>query len=241
MTTETRNTRSMFRLWGRKEMAAGVAVPEAPAEPAPARPELPPLVLLADDAVGCSLRRMTVFPEARAASKHIEFWHPQSQRGSLIAFWALTAKPVGCDPAPVEAEALVLVRDPRDSALVTPFSFVDMEAAMDFVRGEIGRGLDPCLAVVVWAVPVDIETTPEGCVRISPECPPDTERPLETERPLQVLWRETAPERATPRPPETPKSSLEGLLQELASALASRSPDTPRPAFQGFGSPQGRF
>jgi hypothetical protein len=141
----------------------------------------------------------------------------------------------------VEAEALVLVRDHRDPELVAPFSFMDMAAAFDFIHQEMRCGLDPSLVVLMWAVPAAVETTVFGDVRVIPDRAP------EMERPVQVLWQERGKPEAAPVAPrpepaaERPKSQLEALLQELATALRGRTSDGPRPAFAGFGSPEGRF
>ncbi|HSP54958.1 MAG TPA: hypothetical protein VLS25_05165 [Dehalococcoidia bacterium] len=208
------------------------------AEPAPgAPPQLPPLVLLSDDAAGPSVRRMTAFPGPAEVCEHVDFWYPPEHRDRLIAFWALSDRPVERAEDIPEAEALVLVRDHRDPALVSPFSFMSMGEAMTFVRDEMRYGLDPALVIVVWAVPVRIVTSVFGDVRVSPGRPPQVERPL------QVLWNEKGPRppAAPARPAAAPKSQIEELLGDLAAALHPRPADELRPAFAGFGSPEGRF
>jgi len=231
MKSEIRDNRSLFGLVkGGKGRTPCPDIEDSAARPA--RPELPPLVLLSDDAAGHSVRRMTCFADAIAACKHVQFWFPQAYRSRLTAFWALSARPKQ-DAEPLEAEALVLVRDPRDHGLVSPFSFLDMDSALDFVREEIRCGLDPALVLLYWAVPARIETTAFGELRVSPEQPPDIEKPM------LVLWRESRP--AAPQPAEKPKPGVEGLLQELARAMRPQPVESPAPAFQGFGSPEGRF
>lgn len=228
-----------FRLKGlRKHLAGSVEIEDELVIRGPL-PALPPLVLLADDAAGPAVRRMYRFEDVTVAAEHIDFWHSPEDRGNLIAFWALGSAPIATEE--IETEALVLVRDHRDAELVSPFSFVDMESAMGFVRYEMARRLDPSLVSVCWAVPVTVETTVFGTIRLSPERMP------EIERPMQVLWQERGKPEAVPAAPrpepaaERPKSQLEGLLLELASALGGRTSDGPRPAFAGFGSPEGRF
>ncbi len=208
-----------------------------PEQPSGMRPELPPLVLLSDDAAGPSVRRLTAFTGPDAFCEHVDFWYPPEHRDRLIAFWALAARPVERAEETSELEALVLVRDHRDPDLVSPFSFTGMEVALTFVRNEMRRGLHPSLVVVFWAVPVRVQTTVFGDVRVAPERPP------EVERPLQVLWKEKGHRPpATATPPAVPsKSQLEELLGDLAAALRSGPADEPRPAFAGFGSPEGRF
>ena len=111
MTSQTRDDNRPFFLPKRsgKGRASFPETREPPAA-ATARPDLPPLVLLTDDAAGHSVRRMTPFADARAACKHIAFWFPQAYRGRLTAFWALSAEPRQTNGEPVEVEALVLVR-----------------------------------------------------------------------------------------------------------------------------------
>jgi len=182
---------------------------------------------------------MTAFTGPDSLCEHVDFWYPPEHRDRLIAFWALPARPVeGAEDTP-EIEALVLVRNHRDPELVSPFSFIAMEEALAFVRDEMRYGLDPTLVIVLWALPVRIETTVFGHVRVSPEHAPDTRRPL------QVLGNEKShrPPAAT-APHATaaaPRSQLEDLLGDLAAALRPRPAEGPRPVFAGFGSPEGRF
>lgn len=240
MTNETQqdNKRFFSLTWGGKGQKPDPDIDDT----ARAQPGLPPLVLLSDDAAGPWVRRMTQFPDAAAAGEHVDFWYPPEHRSRLIAFWALTRKPAQCEDGPVEAEALVLVRDHRDPELVSPFSFMDMAAAFDFARGEMRCGLDPSLVVLLWAVPAAVETTVFGDVRVIPERAPEMEQPL-----MKVLWQERGKPGAAPVAPrpepaaQRPKSQIEGLLQELATALGGRTSDGPRPAFAGFGSPEGKF
>ncbi len=238
MTNETqRNNKPFFSLtWGGKGQKPDPDIDDT----ARAQPELPPLVLLSDDAAGPSVRRMTYFADAAAACEHVDFWYPPEHRSRLIAFWALARKPAEREDVPVEAEALVLVRDHRDPELVSPFSFVDMAAAFDFIRQEMRCGLDPSLVVLLWAVPAAVETTVFGDVRVIPERAPEMEQPME------VLWNERGgrpAEAGSPRPaePVRPRSQVETLLSDLANALRNGKSDEPKPAFAGFGSPEGRF
>ncbi len=183
---------------------------------------------------------MTQFTDAAAACEHVDFWYPAEHRSTLIAFWALARKPTEREDGPVEAEALVLIRDHRDPELVSPFSFMDMAAAFEFIRQEMGCGLDPSLVVLLWAVPAAVETTVFGDVRVIPERAP------EMEQPMKVLWNEQGSrpgEAGSPRPaePVRPRSQVEALLSDLANAIRTPRSEEPRPAFAGFGSPEGRF
>jgi hypothetical protein len=61
-----------------------------------------------------------------------------------------------------------------------------------------------------------------------------------------VLWRESpaaATQAGSTRPADgaRPKSQVEALLGELAGALRAGPSEEPKPAFAGFGSPEGRF
>ena len=235
----THEKKSRFSLiWGGKGQTP---VPDTgAAAQRSARPELPPLVLLSDDAAGPSVRRMTYFADAAAAGEHVDFWYPPAYRDRLIAFWALGSRPAQRDGEEVDAEALVLVRDHRDPELVSPFSFVDMKEALDFIREEMRYGLDPSMVVLYWAVPAEVRTTVFGDVKVVPEHPP------EVQRPMQVLWRESpaaAVQAGSTRPADAArrKPQMEALLGELASALRAGPCEEPKPAFAGFGSPEGRF
>ncbi len=238
MTKETQqDNKPFFSLtWGGKGQKPDPDIDDA----ARVQPELPPLVLLSDDAAGPSVRRMTYFADAASACGHVDFWYPPEHRSRLIAFWALARKPAEREGGPAEAEALVLVRDHRDPELVSPFSFMDMAAAFDFIRQEMRCGLDPSLVVLLWAVPAAVETTVFGDVRVIPERAP------EMEQPMKALWNERggrpSPE-GSPRPaePVRPRSQVEALLSDLANALRTGKSDEPKPAFAGFGSPEGRF
>jgi len=238
MTNETRHDGKPFYslTWGGRGQKPDPDVEDT----AHALPDLPPLVLLSDDAAGPFVRRMTFFADAAAASEHVDFWYPPEHRDRLIAFWALPHKPAEREDGRVEAEALVLVRDHRDPELVSPFSFTEVTAALDFIRHEMRRGLDPSLVLLLWAAPAAIETTVFGDVRVVPERAPKMEQPM------KVLWNERGgrpAEAGAPRPsePARPRSQIEALLSDLAGALRSGTSDEPRPAFAGFGSPEGRF
>jgi hypothetical protein len=233
MTHEANSGRtSLFRLIARRERRRPATVAD-PEQEGRRQSHLPPLILLSDNAAGPSVRRMTAFAGTAELCEHVDFWYPPEQRDRLIAFWALPAQPEDAGDMP-EIEALVLVRDHRDAELVAPFSFVSMGDALAFVRDEIRHGLDPSLVVVLWAVPARVQTTVFGEVRVSPECPPDVDRPL------QVLWNERSLPPAAPTPPPAPKSQVEELLGNLAAAMRSRQAE-PRTVFAGFASPEGRF
>ena len=92
----------------------------------------------------------------------------------MIAFWAITEKPVvqSQPGADTHIEAIVLVRHEAGSDIVYPFSFVDIGMALSFVQYEMGRGLDPNLVLLYWAVPVQLVITGEGDVTLSPATAP---------------------------------------------------------------------
>ena len=80
----THEKKSRFSLmWGGKGQRVGPDDKESAERSA--CPELPPLVLLSDDAAGPSVRRMTHFADATAACEHVDFWYPPEHRDGLIA------------------------------------------------------------------------------------------------------------------------------------------------------------
>lgn len=102
--------------------------------------------------------RMYGFPDIESANEYTQrhLWL-EAQRG-MLAFWALHHPPY---PATDDAEAVVIVRDPYHQGVVQIYSFVDMDAALGFVREEFRNGMDLSLALIFWAQPVTLEAPPE--------------------------------------------------------------------------------
>jgi hypothetical protein len=176
----------------------------------------PPLILLAPDAASPVARRVHSFESAAEAEEHIAFWFPPEHRRGLVAFWALSA-----EPEEESAEVVVLLRDGRDVGLAYVFSFLDAEGAMSFLRSEVRRGLCLTDAALYYGVPVSVET---GVV--SPRIPP--------------VVRRAVPQAVPVEPAAEPE--VADVAERVWSVL--RVPRWSPPAgaaFQGFGSPPGRF
>jgi len=219
-------------------------------------------MLLVCDAAGPAVRRLHTFPDPESAAEFIRFWYPPLHRRGIIAFWALPQRPDPAlcpepgedegDGAGATGEAAVLIRDGKDPGLVCPFSFLDMEAALAFLREEVGRGLDLSLVQMYWAVPVAIESPQPELICFNPATPPVVRRPATATEGSTVeepTSSEAAPRAADATPqagrkaerPSGEPNKLDDLLGELAAVLRVRRREAPREAFQGFGSPPGRF
>ncbi len=226
----------------------------------PPSPVAPPLMLLVCDAAGPAVRRLHTFGDAESAAQFIRFWYPPLHRRGIIAFWALPQRPERAlchEPGEDEGdgatgEAAVLIRDGKDPGLVCPFSFMDMEAALAFLREEAQRGLDMALVQMYWAVPVTIESPQPELICFNPATPPvvrglatATDGSTVEESPSSEAApgpADVAPKagRETERPSSEP-TKLNELLGELATVLRVSRREPRREAFQGFGSPPGRF
>lgn len=232
---------------------------------------LPPLMLLTSDAAGPSVRTLHSFPDAESAAAFIQFWFPLSERSNIIAFWATNERPAtapvgntngeagsACAMAdsapPVECEAVVMARHPEHEGSVYPFSFTDLETANRFVIEEMKRGLDPRSVVIYWATFCTVEPTPDGEVFITPSTPPALRSGVEEaaaeagafpEESIAATGERTAAPVADADPiaayvPPAKPTTLNEVMRELAETLrATRT--MPQRAFQGFGSPPGRF
>lgn len=234
----------MISLLGRKHRTqADEATPPEPAPIPGATRGGPSLLLLADDAAGLSARRLHTFAAAGDAGDFIRFWFPPTRRDGLIAFWALHYAP---NDAALPTEAVIMVRDPVDADVVFTFSLVDMESALAFLRDEARGGLDLSRVLLYWAAPASIDTADPDAVVFTPARPPIPAAPepaIEAPAPAEPAPL-TAPEPALQhaslargRKPQAP----EGLLREVAAVLQSRRWEQRQEAFQGFGSPPGRF
>jgi hypothetical protein len=191
-------------------------------------------MLLVSDAASLTTRRLHRFAGASEASDFVRFWFPPDKRGGLIAFWALSDQPLD-----TTFEVVVLVRDARDAGLVYPFSFLHIDAALDFVRDEWARGLDPALVSVAYAVPVSIERHPveADAIWITPPSLPATLRP----RPRPVSETAWSYRLDTPAVSERPEVFPDDLIDSVLRALRRRRWGVHPLPFAGFGSPPGRF
>ncbi|MEX0800620.1 MAG: hypothetical protein WD379_05330 [Dehalococcoidia bacterium] len=215
---------------GRRTTEAPAPAPAAGVAPTPRARES--LVILVRDAARSAAFRVHTFATAAAAERFIEFWFPRANRHGLIAFWALDDAPdepesLGCEPA-------VLVRDSADSGLAYPFSFADSASALEFARREIAAGADARAVLLCWALPVSIAADEQGKAKLNPARPP--------------ACRDAAAAAPDPEPP-TSQPAASPPAPVPASDLIARARSVLRPdrwprreaAFQGFGSPVGRF
>lgn len=228
-----------------------IATEDAPgADGPPAQPDDgPQLALLVNDAVSLSVRWLHTFADSRAAEEYVDFWFHRRVRHGLIAFWALPEKPEAA-AGPAGCELAVLIGDDRDPDLVRAFSFPDYWQARAFLRSELAQGLDPAKVRLYWAVPVAITTGASGEAQVSPARPPvRRRRPAAgqvTDRDVSLAPDpESLPEPLPVRPVRTKgrlaRLSSYELIVMVRSVLRTRRWDEPRVAFQGFGSPPGRF
>ncbi|MDO8615463.1 MAG: hypothetical protein Q7T33_06960 [Dehalococcoidia bacterium] len=142
--------------------------------PPPAdRPQEPgsPLIVLMPHAAGPAAFQIETFPNAVQAELHlVDRFRGQAEEG-VIAFWALAWQPDSL-PGDARAEPLVIIHEAARPGVVYPFSFVDMDTAMSFLRQECERGLDQGLVRVYWAVTVAIEANARAGVTLTPDAPP---------------------------------------------------------------------
>ena len=146
------------------------------------------LMMLVSDASGLASFQLSVFSDSPPAVDFIRRSFGDRTDTGLIAFWATSDRP-DVQPqlgANTDIEAIVMVRHEAGSEVVYPFSFVDIGTALSFVRYEMGRGLDPHLVMVYWAVPVQLVIPSSGEVTLSPEMPPATfVEPFELPEPVE--------------------------------------------------------
>jgi hypothetical protein len=211
----------------------------------------PELMLLVNDAACRSGLRLHSFADAESAASFIEFWFPPAHRHGLIAFWALPERP---EAAP-DADFALLVRNPSLPGIVHPLSFPDEGAALSCLASELGDGLEPSRVLAYWTVPIAVATGPAGEAELSPLRPP-----VELRAPAQAGSQPGAPRRgqepdvalpsAADMPPPDPAParreprrslSLLDLLEEARKVLRTERWPVRSTAFQGFGSPRGRF
>ena len=88
----------------------------------------------------------------------------------VLAFWALTEEPDET-AASVKAEPLVIIRNTGRPGVAFSFSFVDMDAALHYLRDELPLELDLASVELYWAVSVHISLK-DGLFNLSPHTPP---------------------------------------------------------------------
>lgn len=178
----------------------------------------------------------------------------QGNGGGESAMAQADSLPAGQRPHPAsEIEVVVLIQHPEHLDSVYPFSFADMDTANRFIRDETKRGLDPRSVSICWGAFATIEQARDGSAAITPQTPPTPARTMEpvTAEPTTEPEPEldpaptpaSQPAQADPLAsytPPTEPTTLRDIINDLAEALANSRPAT-RPAFEGFGSPPGRF
>lgn len=105
------------------------------------------------------------FPDVESANDYVQNRLRLEAQQGVIAFWALHGRPSTGEPV----DAVVIVRDPYHAGVVQIYSFVDMDAAQEFVRDEFRNGMDLNLILVYWAQSVDIDRPPELAPSVSTE------------------------------------------------------------------------
>jgi hypothetical protein len=170
-------------------------------------------MLLVSDASGFASFKAHSFVDAKGAADWAHTWYGArlEKDNGIIAFWAMTEQPQA-RPGEAPVEAIVLVRDAKAADVIYPFSFVDLGEAQDFVRFEMGRGVDPNLIQVYWAVPVQVGLAASGAVRISPETAPEALR--------QTTGQAASPARVPLTEWTVSKSAVKQGRSETASAPA---------------------
>lgn len=134
----------------------------------------PRLMMLAADASGLASFKLLTFVSAETAIEFIQRSFGNRSDTGLIAFWAMTEKPV-VSPQPgaeTALEVMVMIRDDMRSDVVYPFSFTAIDAAHGFVQHEMQRGLDPNHVLLYWAVPVQLGITANGEMGLFPKAAP---------------------------------------------------------------------
>jgi hypothetical protein len=215
---------------------------EGPSEAADRDERGATLMLLTNDAACRSGLRLHTFPDAASAASFIEFWFPPAHRHGLIAFWALNGRP---NDAAGPADFALLVRDQSLPGIVHPLSFPDARSAHLFLAAEIAEGLDPRRVIAYWTVPVTVSAGPSGEAKLSPARPPLSRSATAagqglTTRPLPATAA-SAPAPLPLPPKAAPSRRRIDLLAEARKVLRTPRWQTQTDAFQGFGSPPGRF
>jgi len=212
--------------------------PEPPEETQPVEDEIGGsslrtnrLVVLRLSAGGLAYR-LHAFPDFESAAEYAQAnLLPHTQPGGVITFWALHRPPKVAD-SKEPAEAVVIVRDPQREDVIQIYSFVDMDAAQEFVRQEFTNGIDFNLVFVFWAGHVDLsdaagqppeQAEPERAYFSVPALQRRTsERPKEMAQPSaskiakQPTKKKKAPEPETDQPDQTEPTVIDQLKQHAA-------------------------
>jgi hypothetical protein len=130
----------------------------------------PPLKVLMSHAVGISAFEVRTFDDATEATSFFDDRFRGHPVPGVLAFWALTAEPDEAATS-VKAEPVVIIRDTGRPGVAFSLSFVDMDAALQYLREELPLGLDPASIELYWAVSVHI-TLKDGLFNLSPDTPP---------------------------------------------------------------------
>ena len=127
------------------------------------------LMMLMPDASGIATYQQHTFFAASEAEEYLVSILRGDVQDGTIMFWGLTWRPSDNGHREVEAEPVVLIRDPSRPGLVYTFSFVDLDSAYDFVRHEMKAGLDPNQTAIFWAVPAEATADHWGEITVTPE------------------------------------------------------------------------
>ena len=189
----------------------GAAVAELEPEIEIVAYDKPHLMMLAADASGLASFKLLTFPTAETAIEFIQRSFGDRSDTGLIAFWAMTEKPIvspqpGADTA---LEVMVMIRDDIRNDVVYPFSFTEMDSAQGFVQHELQRGLDANHVLLYWAVPVQLGISANGEIGLFPKAAP-TEVDQETHEILHAQTADDEPEADVPG----------GFLQSLSVSVA---------------------
>ncbi len=144
------------------------------------------LILLVPDATRLGHFRPHSYGSIKPAAELIRSLYLPGSEHRLIAFWALHSSPLQDDSAEeIPAEAVLLIRDNVHPGLVSLFSFVDMESALEFLRSEAVEGLELDRVLLYWAVSLTIEHAEDRSVRLYPETPPPVQPVVLDEAPAE--------------------------------------------------------
>ncbi len=166
---------SVFSRGGRKQEETADSASVATMSPEVAMTKL---ILLMPDASGITTYHLHTFVTGRQAEDYLDSILRGDVQEGTIMFWGLTWRPEENGHRDVEAEPVVLIRDPSRPGLVYTFSFVNMDSAYDFVRHEMKAGLDLSQTAIFWAVPAEATADTWGQITVSPGRPPIRERAL---------------------------------------------------------------
>ena len=176
-------------LFSRKGSDKEPAVATMPVQPTTAN-----LMMLMPDASGIATYQQHTFIAASDAEAYlVSILRGDVQEGTIM-FWALTWRPSDNGHRDVEAEPVVLIRDPSRPGVVYTFSFVDLDSAYDFVRHEMKAGLDLNQTAIFWAVPAEATANHWGEITVSPSKAPAREPAANGDAPLTAPSPLAAPD-----------------------------------------------